>query len=64
MAHINWNTLQNYKHTHQYIHYLLKRYYEEETVLEEELVDALKGIKDSCASMIEDWKEYLGHENW
>lgn len=63
MAHINWDTLQDYKSTHKFIHELLKRYYEEQTVADEELVQALESIKKDCASMIEAWKYYLGYED-
>ena len=63
MSHINWDTLQDYKQTHQSIHYLLKRYHDEQTLTEEELVQALEDIKNGCGSMIEEWKSYLGYED-
>jgi hypothetical protein len=62
MSHINSDTLQGYKGTHSFIHHLLKRYYEEQTVTDEELVEALETIKRGCAESIEAWKAYLGHD--
>lgn len=63
MSHINSDTLEDYKSTHRFIHYLLKRYREEQTITEEELVEALESIKNDCASQIEYWNNYLGREN-
>jgi hypothetical protein len=61
MGHINSDTLDDYKGTHNFIHNLLKRYYNDQDVTEEELIKALELIKDGCASKIEEWKQYLGH---
>jgi hypothetical protein len=62
MSHINGDTLADYKSTHNFIHRLLKRYYEDQNVTDEELVEALEIIKNSCADSIEEWKSYLGHD--
>lgn len=62
MAHINWDTLQYFKGTHHTIHHLLKRYYGEQDVTEEELVKLLESIKSDCTSLIDEWNYYLGQE--
>jgi len=60
MSHINWETLQDYKSTHNFIHNLLKRYHENQDVTEDELVNALEIIKNGCSQSINEWKDYLG----
>jgi hypothetical protein len=62
MSHINSDTLQGLKVQYNRIHMLLKRYDEEQTVSEDELVNTLRDLKEEFASDIESWKSYLSYE--
>lgn len=62
MAHLNSDTLNVFKSIHHDIHHLLKRYHEEQTVTDEELVEELESIKAVSASMIDNWNQHLNDE--
>lgn len=62
MAHLNQDTLNVFKSIHHDIHHLLKRYHEEQSVTDEELVEELESIKTVSASMINEWDLYLNGE--